>query len=70
VTGRRVLARGARVPDFAALHELLLISGVTTILVIRTQLWITHYPELGRHGLHIAHLLWAACSCSSPSGCC
>ena len=47
-----------RVPGFATLHELLLISAVTTILVIRTQLWLTHYPELGGHGLHIAHLLW------------
>ena len=33
-------------------------SGVTTILVIRTQLWLTNYPQLGGHGLHIAHLLW------------
>jgi hypothetical protein len=54
----RALARQPRVSDFATLHELLLISAVTTILVIRTQLWLTHYPELGGHGLHIAHLLW------------
>ena len=33
-------------------------TGVTTILVIRTQLWLTNYPQLGGHGLHIAHLLW------------
>jgi hypothetical protein len=26
--------------------------------VIRTQLWLTHYPQLGGSGLHIAHLLW------------
>ena len=32
--------------------------AVTTILVIRTQLWLTNYPQLGGHGLHIAHLLW------------
>ena len=38
------LTRQPRVSDFAALHELLLISAVTTILVIRTQLWLTHYP--------------------------
>jgi len=54
----RALTRQPRVPDFATLHEHLLISAVTTILVIRTQLWLTHYPELGGHGLHIAHLLW------------
>ena len=28
------------------------------ILVIRTQLWLTNYPQLGGGGLHIAHLLW------------
>jgi hypothetical protein len=28
------------------------------VLVIRTQLWLTNYPQLGGHGLHIAHLLW------------
>jgi hypothetical protein len=48
----------ARVADSDTLHETLLISGVTTILVIRTQLWLTNYPQLGGHGLHIAHLLW------------
>jgi hypothetical protein len=26
--------------------------------VIRTQLWLTNYPQLGGRGLHIAHLLW------------
>jgi hypothetical protein len=58
VSGPRTLVRQPRVADFATLHELLLISGVTTILVIRTQLWLTNYPELGGRGLHIAHLLW------------
>jgi hypothetical protein len=43
---------------FGSLHETLLIVAVTTILVIRTQLWLTHYPQLGGGGLHIAHLLW------------
>ncbi len=28
------------------------------MLVIRTQLWATNYPQLGGHGLHIAHLLY------------
>jgi hypothetical protein len=51
--------RGApRASDFGALHETLLLTGVATILVIRTQLWLTNYPQLGGRGLHIAHLLW------------
>jgi hypothetical protein len=48
----------ARDVEFGTLHETLLITGVATILVIRTQLWLTNYPQLGGRGLHIAHLLW------------
>jgi hypothetical protein len=44
--------------EFSSLHETLIIAGVATVLVIRTQLWLTNYPQLGGHGLHIAHLLW------------
>ena len=44
--------------EFGSLHDTLLITGVATILVIRTQLWLTNYPQLGGAGLHIAHLLW------------
>jgi hypothetical protein len=44
--------------DFGSLQETLLMTGVATVLVIRTQLWLTNYPQLGGHGLHIAHLLW------------
>ena len=44
--------------EFGSLHETLLISSIATILVIRTQLWLTNYPQLGGGGLHIAHLLW------------
>jgi hypothetical protein len=44
--------------DFGGLQETFLVSAVVTILVIRTQLWATNYPQLGGHGLHIAHLLW------------
>jgi hypothetical protein len=47
-----------RAVEFGSLHETLLITGVSTILVIRTQLWLTNYPQLGGRGLHIAHLLW------------
>jgi hypothetical protein len=63
VTALATLAGRLRAPpprnlEFGSLHETLLITGVATILVIRTQLWLTNYPELGGGGLHIAHLLW------------
>lgn len=35
-----------------------LVCAVATILIVRTQLWLTNYPQLGGKGLHIAHLLW------------
>ena len=38
---------------FGSLHETLIIASVATVLVIRTQLWLTHHPQLGGHGLHI-----------------
>ena len=44
--------------DLATLLDTLLICAVTTILVVRTELYLTNYPQLGGHGLHIAHLLW------------
>ncbi|MGD9737574.1 MAG: hypothetical protein AB7V58_18480 [Solirubrobacterales bacterium] len=58
--GRRFsLFPGAgRNADLGLLHETFFVAAVTTILCIRTELWLTHYPQLGGHGLHIAHLLW------------
>jgi hypothetical protein len=47
--------RGA---DMLRLLDTFLICAVLTILVIRTELYLTNYPQLGGHGLHIAHLLW------------
>jgi hypothetical protein len=44
--------------DLAALLDTLLICAVVTILIVRTELYLTNYPQLGGHGLHIAHLLW------------
>ncbi len=44
--------------DLGALLDTLLICAVLTILVVRTELYLTNYPQLGGHGLHIAHLLW------------
>lgn len=52
------LRRASRTVDFSELQLTFLVSAVATILVIRTQLWLTNYPQLGGHGLHIAHLLW------------
>jgi hypothetical protein len=53
-----VTRRAPRNADFGELQETFLVSAVTMILFIRTQLWLTNYPQLGGHGLHIAHLLW------------
>lgn len=55
---RKRTRRGVRNADFGGLQETFLVSAVVTILVIRTQLWATNYPQLGGKGLHIAHLLW------------
>lgn len=44
--------------DLVQKLEWFLVAAITTILVIRTQLWLTNYPQLGGNGLHIAHLLW------------
>jgi hypothetical protein len=50
--------RSPRNADFGWLLEAFLIAAISTILVIRTQLWLTNYPQLGGGGLHIAHLLY------------
>jgi hypothetical protein len=52
------LPRPTRTVDLERLLDTLLVFAVGTILIIRTQLWLTNYPQLGGHGLHIAHLLW------------
>ena len=44
--------------DFGDLLERLFISAVLAILGIRLFLYLTGYPQLGGHGLHIAHMLW------------
>lgn len=38
--------------------ESFLASAVAAVLVIRTFLGLTGFPQLGGHGLHIAHMLW------------
>jgi hypothetical protein len=54
----RIRPRAPRNAELGSLLETFLIAAITTVLVIRTQLWLTHYPQLGGGGLHIAHLLW------------
>jgi hypothetical protein len=54
----RLLRHPTRDVDFISLLETFLVAAVATVLVIRTQLWATNYPQLGGHGLHIAHLLY------------
>jgi hypothetical protein len=54
----RFARRAVRHSEFGDLQEIFLVSAIGTILVIRTQLWATNYPQLGGSGLHIAHLLW------------
>src|SRR4029077_5241260 len=49
------LVRGV---DMTRLLDTMLVCAVATILIVRTQLWLTNYPQLGGRGLHIAHLLW------------
>jgi hypothetical protein len=44
--------------DLSSLQDTVLVCAIVTVLVIRLQLWITNYPQLGGGRLHIAHLLW------------
>jgi hypothetical protein len=44
--------------EIGELQDTFLVSAIAMILVIRLQLWLTNYPQLGGGKLHIAHLLW------------
>jgi hypothetical protein len=44
--------------DMVQLLDTVLLTAIATVLLVRTQLWLTNYPQLGGRGLHIAHLLW------------
>lgn len=48
-------ARGVQAP---ILLERFFVSAVVAILVIRGWLELTGYPQIGGHGLHIAHMLF------------
>jgi hypothetical protein len=54
----RIIRHPARDADFGSLLETFFVAAAATVLIIRTQLWATNYPQLGGHGLHIAHLLY------------
>jgi hypothetical protein len=58
----RVVMPGGRllttVTDGAAYLQLLALSGVATVLVIRSFLSLAGYPQVGGPTLHIAHVLW------------
>ncbi len=44
--------------EAATLLERFFISGVVAVLLIRGWLSLTGYPQIGGHGLHIAHMLF------------
>jgi hypothetical protein len=52
---RRAWVRSVDEPE---LLERFLVSAATTLVGIRIYLALTGYPQIGGHGLHIAHLLW------------
>jgi hypothetical protein len=47
--------RDVRAPG---LLERFLVAAVATVLLIRTYLTLTGFPQIGGHGLHIAHMLF------------
>jgi hypothetical protein len=53
-----LLQQAPRNASLGRLHLTFFVTAIATELCIRTQLYLTHYPQLGGHGLHIAHLLW------------
>lgn len=54
----RLRLQPVRSIDIGSRQDAFLIAAITTIVVIRLQLWATDYPQLGGGNLHIAHLLY------------
>jgi hypothetical protein len=54
-SGTTHLTRGISAP---AMLERFLVSAVVAVLLIRGWLELTGYPQIGGHGLHIAHMLF------------
>lgn len=50
--------RWARSADAQVLLERFFVAGAATFVGTRAYLALTGYPQIGGHGLHIAHLLW------------
>ncbi len=52
---RRYITRSVDAPT---LLQRFLVSGVAALLLLRFYLELTGFPQVGGHGLHIAHMLW------------
>jgi hypothetical protein len=51
-------SRWARVANSSVLTDAFLVCAVSTIVVTRSYLAATGYPQVGGNGLHISHMLW------------
>ena len=47
-----------RVTDGAGYLRILALVGIATVLITRSYLGLTGYPQVGNGNLHIAHVLW------------
>jgi hypothetical protein len=57
--GQRMLSRGLPRDLRASAHiTAFLVTCVATILILRGALALSGYPQVGGHGLHIAHAIW------------
>jgi hypothetical protein len=54
-SGRRQFVRSVHAPSLLGRF---LVCAVTAILVIRAYLTLTGFPQIGGHGLHVAHMLF------------
>src|SRR5262249_31704173 len=50
--------RLVRSSDAGGFLESFLLAAVVSILGLRLYLHLMNYPQIGGHGLHIAHMLW------------
>ncbi|MGI8551105.1 MAG: hypothetical protein ACR2PL_10040 [Dehalococcoidia bacterium] len=55
---RRVHLHVVRSIDAPILLERFLVSAVSCLLILRFYLELTGFPQVGGHGLHVAHMLW------------
>src|SRR5437868_14042294 len=44
--------------DAGSYFELFLVSAVASVILIRMYLELAGFPQIGRGGVHIAHMLW------------